>query len=202
MSIGGCVWARRDAWHQGRLGFALAAAAPGAVGWAGADRSGGTGIEQFAQLHPGVSTGGTCLGAREASAFHRGLGHEEATNLQTGALTLRSGRSTASERSPFAAFSRWRDPDSNRGHHDFQGVVAGDPSPRNACKSACLRSRDPIAMPSVALSFTPIWDSTGASKSHSAEAADVAVIDVALGGASSRTITVSLCRGLVRCSDP
>jgi hypothetical protein len=74
MSIGGCVWARRVAWLQGRLGFALATAARGAVGWAGADRWGGTGVERFAQPDPGVSTGGTCPGAREASAFRRGLG--------------------------------------------------------------------------------------------------------------------------------
>jgi hypothetical protein len=86
--------------------------------------SGGAGVDKFAHPDPGVSTGGTRPGARESSTFV-GLGHEKATNLQMGALTLRSARSTVSERSPFAAFSRMARPGLEPGTPRFSGTGAG-----------------------------------------------------------------------------
>ena len=44
------------------------------------------------------------------------------------------------------SFLRWRDPDSNRGHHDFQGAAADAAPARNACKSVALASRCAAAL--------------------------------------------------------
>jgi hypothetical protein len=35
-------------------------------------------------------------------------------------------------------FAKWRDSESNRGHHDFQGPDDGGVEPKKPCKSACL----------------------------------------------------------------
>jgi hypothetical protein len=123
MWIGVCMWAGRVAWvPRPPPRLALGTVARCAVGCAGADGSRGTGVEKFAQLDPGVSTGGTCSSGRESSTFRPGLGHEKATNLKTGALTLRSGRSIASERCPFAAFSRMARPGLEPGTPRFSVV--------------------------------------------------------------------------------
>ena len=68
------------------------------------------------------------------------------------------GRSSNGESGPLAGASSWREPDSNRGHHDFQGVAAGAAPSRNACKSTTLASRCAAAMLAVWRSFARIWD--------------------------------------------
>jgi hypothetical protein len=42
-------------------------------------------------------------------------------------------------------FFRWRDPDSNRGHHDFQSLRPGRFGPRNHWKTRVLRDTAPAA---------------------------------------------------------
>jgi hypothetical protein len=44
-------------------------------------------------------------------------------------------------------FRRWRDPDSNRGHHDFQGLAVRSARLRETWKTRCSRSRDSAALP-------------------------------------------------------
>jgi hypothetical protein len=86
--------------------------------------SGGAGVDKFAHLDPGVSTGGTCPGARESSTFvgfRPRKGHEPKDGR---ALTLRSARSTVSERSPFAAFSRMARPGLEPGTPRFSVVCS------------------------------------------------------------------------------
>jgi hypothetical protein len=63
--------------------------------------------------------------------------------------------------------SGWRDPDSNRGHHDFQGAGVRARQAQRACKSDCFRSHDSVTMSSVPLGCAQVWDSAGASKSQS-----------------------------------
>jgi hypothetical protein len=49
----------------------------------------------------------------------------------------------------------------------FQGVVAGDALPRNACKSAPLRATAPLSMHGVRRGLVRVWDFVGGPKSQS-----------------------------------
>ena len=54
----------------------------------------------------------------------------------------------------YRTFWEWRDPDSNRGHHDFQGVVSGELTwRRNRCIRHYFARADGSAMPSVSLGW-------------------------------------------------
>ena len=53
----------------------------------------------------------------------------------------------------------WRDPDSNRGHHDFQGLAAERFSPQNTCRSVVSMRRHRDAVPLVSVGFPWVWDS-------------------------------------------
>jgi hypothetical protein len=60
----------------------------------------------------------------------------------------------------------WRDPDSNRGHHDFQGVVGKRVGAQNACKSSVSRSPRRGGVPLASAGFPRVWDSTEGLKSQ------------------------------------
>jgi hypothetical protein len=61
--------------------------------------------------------------------------------------------------SPICRYSlRWRDPDSNRGHHDFQGVAGERSYPRRSCKSGVSELRHGGAMPLVLAGLARVWD--------------------------------------------
>jgi hypothetical protein len=114
---------------------------------AGASVIGGAGIDASELGCPegrGVQLRRSVLNRRSSNGRsptrRRGLGHEKATNLETGALTLSLGRSTRSEKGPLcSAFREWRDPDSNRGHHDFQDSTRKSLTRRNPCSGAGSR---------------------------------------------------------------
>jgi hypothetical protein len=105
-------------------------------------------------------------------------------------------------------FLRWRDPDSNRGHHDFQGVAVRRDCSRKTCISVCSPSRCSAPRRSVSIGLVCVWDCAGASKSQWAEADPRTLVlavasDVAheaqRGAPSGTTV---LPAGLVRRSDP
>jgi hypothetical protein len=57
-----------------------------------------------------------------------------------------------------SGFSQWRDPDSNRGHHDFQRVVARHACAHNACKITTSRGGMRGPMPLVSPGSVRVWD--------------------------------------------
>jgi hypothetical protein len=65
-------------------------------------------------------------------------------------------------------FLRWRDPDSNGGHHDFQGLAAGDAWSGKSWKSGGLSSRRAGPMPADQRCFVRRWDFVRPAKSQSA----------------------------------
>jgi hypothetical protein len=68
------------------------------------------------------------------------------------------------------AFSKWRDPDSNRGHHDFQGVAGDLFRPRSTCKSPGSKPRCHAAILAVAAGYAPVWGFREGSKSQTTRA--------------------------------
>jgi hypothetical protein len=159
-------WAKPVAWLQGRLD-SLPLRRGCALGGAGTDGREARRREVRSARSQAVSTGRAWVGAGSLRRFRRGLGHEKATNLEMGALALRSGRSAASEKKLFCSvFREWRDPDSNRGHHDFQGAVDHTRARRKACNSTYSRRAIPYVIPLVWFGLPRVWDSAGALKSQ------------------------------------
>jgi hypothetical protein len=66
----------------------------------------------------------------------------------------------------FAGLSRWRDPDSNRGHHDFQGVLACTSPARSAWKSSTSKTSSSPTILVVSAASAPVWDFGEGSKSQ------------------------------------
>jgi hypothetical protein len=70
-----------------------------------------------------------------------------------------------------SGFSQWRDPDSNRGHHDFQRVVARHACAHNACKITTSRGGMRGPMPVVSPGSVRVWDFRDGLKSQTRSAA-------------------------------
>jgi hypothetical protein len=92
------------------------------------------------------------------------LGHE--TDLRSLNLGRPSGRTVLPNRLICSHVARWRDPDSNRGHHDFQGAVDRTRARRKACNSTYSRRAIPYVIPLVWFGLPRVWDSAGALKSQ------------------------------------
>jgi hypothetical protein len=103
----------------------------------------------------------------EAPRVHQGSGRTPGCD----APATRESRPRAGFRA-----AKWREADSNRRHHDFQGVAVRRTSSRKTCKAPCSHSCDSGTMPWVSRGYARVWDSAGASKSQWAETTREAVM--------------------------
>jgi hypothetical protein len=73
---------------------------------------------------------------------------------------------SASESDDLQALTRWRDPDSNRGHHDFRESQRNRVAHVRPANHTVPALDPPARFPSVSLGYPCVWDSAGASKSQ------------------------------------